>query len=404
MKIYPVCLMLEDRPCLLVGAGTVALKKARRLLAAGARLRVVAPSVRSEFRALAEQGKIELRERAFRPEDADGIFLVTAAANDEKTNAEILRVSRERGAALCSAVDAGWRAGDFMLPAVVESARGNLTFAVSSGGENHRAARAAADALRSGFAEKISGEAERKSAEAAACGNAAAPRERRAGKIVVAGAGVGRGNISLNVVAALRECDVCVHDALIPEEALGFVPAGARKIDVGKRERRHAFPQKEISEMCVRFARQGLRVVRLKGGDPTIFARLREELDAFRAAGVPWEILPGVSAFQAAAAAESLPLTERSRARAVTLVTGRTASGEDDGDFSAPRDGRQIIYMGVRAFPRIAAKLLASGVPAETPVRAVFGCGDAREFSVAGTLDSLVLPETDLPGILFVGF
>lgn len=86
MKIYPVCLMLEDRPCLLVGAGTVALKKARRLLAAGARLRVVAPSVRSEFRALAEQGKIELRERAFRPEDADGIFLVTAAANDEKTD------------------------------------------------------------------------------------------------------------------------------------------------------------------------------------------------------------------------------------------------------------------------------------------------------------------------------
>lgn len=402
MKIYPVCLMLEDRPCLLVGAGTVALKKARRLLAARARLRVVAPRVRSEFRALAKQGKIELRERAFRPEDADGIFLVTAAANDEKTNAEILRVSRERGAALCSAVDAGWRAGDFMLPAVVESARGNLTFAVSSGGENHRAARAAADALRSGFAEKISDEAERKSAEAAA-----APRERRAGKIVVAGAGVGRGNISLNVVAALRECDVCVHDALIPEDALGFVPAQARKIDVGKREHRHAFPQKEISEMCVRFARQGLRVVRLKGGDPTIFARLREELDAFRAAGVSWEILPGVSAFQAAAAAESLPLTERSRARAVTLVTGRTASGEDgdDGDFPAPRDGRQIIYMGIRAFPRIAAKLRASGVPAETPVRAVFGCGDARrEFSVAGTLDSLVLPETDLPGILFVGF
>lgn len=400
MKIYPVCLMLENRPCLLAGAGTVALKKARNLLAAGARLRVVAPRIAAGFRELAAQGRIELRERAFRPEDADGMFLVSAATNDEKTNAEILRSARERGAALVSAVDAGWREGDFILPAVVKSAEGALAFAVSSGGENHRKTRAAADVLREGFAEKIVREAEsRLAGENPPRDGNAAPR----GKIIVAGAGIGRGNVSLNVVAALRECDVCVHDALIPDDVLDFVPANARKIDVGKRDRRHKFPQDEISRMCIGFAKRGLRVVRLKGGDPTIFARLREELDAFRAAGVSWKILPGISAFQAAAAAASLPLTERERFRAVTLAAGRTASGEAE-EFPAECAVRRIIYMGTRAFPKIAANLIADGVPAATPVRAVFDCGGAREFSVAGTLDSLELPETDLPGILFIGF
>lgn len=401
MKIFPVSLLSEGRECLLVGAGTVALKKARKLLAAGARLRVAAPKISPEFRALAAAGKIELREREFLPEDAAGAFLVVAATNDAATNSAVLRAARERGAALVCAADFSWREGDFILPALVETSDGGLSFAVSSGGENHRRTRAAADALRAGAADALAARAD---AILAAEDAAAFPPETPP-PVVIAGAGVGRGNVTLNVVEALRACDVCLHDALIPEDVLGFVRAGAEKIDVGKRRSRHAFPQAEISAMCVAFARNGRRVVRLKGGDPTIFARLREELDALSAAGIPWKILPGVSAFQAAAASESLPLTERARARSLRIVTGTLAAGGDD-DADAPSEdpARQIIYMGVEAFPRIAARLLADGVPAETPVRAVFGCGSARGFSVAGTLAALSLPKTDLPGILFVGY
>ncbi|MGN0834886.1 MAG: siroheme synthase [Candidatus Spyradosoma sp.] len=403
MKIFPVSLLSEGRECLLVGAGTVALKKARKLLAAGARLRVAAPKVAPEFRALAAEGKIELREREFLPEDAEGAFLVVAATNDAATNSAVLRAARERGAALVCASDFSWREGDFILPALVESADGGLNFAVSSGGENHRRTRAAADALRAGAADALASRADAILADEEERAAAGTPPP-----VVIAGAGVGRGNVTLNVVEALRACDVCLHDALIPHDVLGFVRAGAEKIDVGKRRSRHAFSQAEISAMCVAFARSGRRVVRLKGGDPTIFARLREELDALRAAGIAWKILPGVSAFQAAAAGESLPLTERGNARSVRIVTGALAAGgsEIGGAADAPSENpaRQIIYMGVEAFPRIAARLLAEGVPAETPVLAVFGCGGAREFSVSGTLDSLKLPKTDLPGILFVNY
>ena len=424
-KIFPASLLLENRLCVLVGAGTVAAHKAERLLAAGARLRVVAPSAVPALRALAGAGKIELREREFENSDLDGgAFLAVAATGDAAANARIAAAARERKI-LCSAVDAGWSAGDFIWPAVV--ARDGVTVALASGG-NHRKTRVAADIFRSRadefFAELRSREAsdfsEKSGENSGKTAFAGTARERKIFPVIIAGAGVGAGNVTLNVVRALQNCDVCLHDALIPADVLAFVPAAARKIAVGKRCGKHSAAQNEISALAVAFARRGARVVRLKGGDPTIFARLREELEALRAAGIPWKILPGISAFQAAAAAESIPLTTRDSARSVTLATGREASKSEAGTpaensagtpenflrfFAA--DGRTvagtIVYMGVREFPKIAARLLAAGAAGTTPVRTIFGVGDARGFSVAGTLAALELPETDLPGILFLG-
>lgn len=424
-KVFPASLLLENRLCVLVGAGTVAAHKAERLLAAGARLRVVAPSAVPALRALAVAGKIELREREFENSDLDGgAFLAVAATGDAAANARIAAAARERKI-LCSAVDAGWSAGDFIWPAVV--ARDGVTVALASGG-NHRKTRIAADIfrsradeffaeLRSREASDFSGNSGENSGKTAFAGTA---RERKIFPVIIAGTGVGAGNVTLNVVRALQNCDVCLHDALIPADVLAFVPAAARKIAVGKRCGKHSAAQNEISVLAVAFARRGARVVRLKGGDPTIFARLREEIEALRAAGIPWKILPGISAFQAAAAAESIPLTTRDSARSVTLATGREASKNEAGTpagssagtpenflrfFAA--DGRTvagtIVYMGVREFPKIAARLLAAGAAGTTSVRAVFGVGDARGFSVAGTLAALELPETDLPGILFLG-
>lgn len=466
-KIFPASLMLENRRCVLVGAGNVALHKCERLLAAGARLHVVAPHAVPEFRTLAAAGKITLHKRKFdaaRDLDAavpdatdtdavpaqnsdgtdrnsdgtDRVFLVVAATENAALNEKIVAAAQARKI-LCSAVDAGWRRGDFIWPAVV--ARDGMTFTVASGGD-HRKTRAFAEVLR-GAIDRIFAVARArfpeilKNSAAGAEKTASVPAEKSASAgahdsatcsagthgifpIVIAGAGVGAGNVTLAVAEALKNCDVCLHDALIPPDILAFVPATAHKIGVGKRCGKHSAAQSEISAKAVAFARRGFRVVRLKGGDPTIFARLREELDAYRAAGISWKILPGISAFQAAAAEFSMPLTTRGRARSVLLATGRAASSEIPDEISrvappqnasgmpsaagTPRNAAgTIIYMGIREFPKIAARMMADGAAGTTPVRAVFGLGSARAFSVAGTLATLRLPETDLPGILFVG-
>lgn len=474
-KIFPASLMLENRRCVLVGAGNVALHKCERLLAAGARLHVVAPHAVPEFRTLAAAGKITLHKRKFdaaRDLDAavpdatdtaavpaqnsdgtdrnsdgtDRVFLVVAATGNAALNEKIVAAAQARKI-LCSAVDAGWRRGDFIWPAVV--ARDGVTFTVASGGD-HRKTRVFAEILRGAidrifavararFPEILKNSVARaeKTASVPAENSASAGAEKSASAgahdsaaccagthgifpIVIAGAGVGAGNVTLAVAEALKNCDVCLHDALIPPDILAFVPATAHKIGVGKRCGKHSAAQSEISAKAVAFARRGFRVVRLKGGDPTIFARLREELDAYRAAGISWKILPGISAFQAAAAEFSMPLTTRGRARSVSLATGRAASSEIPDEISrvaplqnasgtppatgTPRNAAgTIIYMGIREFPKIAARMMADGAAGTTPVRAVFGLGSARAFSVAGTLATLRLPETDLPGILFVG-
>lgn len=466
-KIFPASLMLENRRCVLVGAGNVALHKCERLLAAGARLHVVAPHAVPEFRTLAAAGKITLHKRKFdaardldaavpdatdtaavpaqnsdgpdRNSDGPGrVFLVVAATGNAALNEKIVAAAQARKI-LCSAVDAGWRRGDFIWPAVV--ARDGMTFTVASGGD-HRKTRVFAEILH-GAIDRIFAVARArfpeilKNSVARAEKTASVPAEKTASAgahdsaaccagthgifpIVIAGAGVGAGNVTLAVAEALKNCDVCLHDALIPPDILAFVPATAHKIGVGKRCGKHSAAQSEISAKAVAFARRGFRVVRLKGGDPTIFARLREELDAYRAAGISWKILPGISAFQAAAAEFSMPLTTRGRARSVLLATGRAASSEIPDEISrvatpqnasgtpsvagTPRNAAgTIIYMGIREFPKIAARMMADGAAGTTPVRAVFGLDSARAFSVAGTLATLRLPETDLPGILFVG-
>lgn len=466
-KIFPASLMLENRRCVLVGAGNVALHKCERLLAAGARLHVVAPHAVPEFRTLAAAGKITLHKRKFdaardlddavpdatdtdavpaqnsdgtdrNSDETDRVFLVVAATGNAALNEKIVAAAQARKI-LCSAVDAGWRRGDFIWPAVV--AHDGMTFTVASGGD-HRKTHAFAEILR-GTIDRIFAAARARFPEilkkSAACAEktASVPAENSASAgtsdsaaccvgthgifpIVIAGAGVGAGNVTLAVAEALKNCDVCLHDALIPPDILAFVPAAAHKIGVGKRCGKHSAAQSEISAKAVAFARGGFRVVRLKGGDPTIFARLREELDAYRAAGISWKILPGISAFQAAAAEFSMPLTTRGRARSVLLATGRAASSEIPDEISrvaspqnasgtpsaagTPRNAAgTIIYMGIREFPKIAARMIADGAAGTTPVRAVFGLGSARAFSVAGTLATLRLPETDLPGILFVG-
>jgi siroheme synthase len=223
--------------------------------------------------------------------------------------------------------------------------------------------------------------------------------------VVFAGSGIGDGNLTQAALAALADCDVCLYDALIPAAALNVLPDDCLKFDVGKRDGAGGGSQADLLEKMLYYARRNRKVVRLQGGDPGIFGRLGEELSSLEHHQLPFGILPGVSSFQAAAAALGRPLTGRGVGRGFVAATFRRAG---DGRVEPPDAGeiRQFplaVYMGARVFPDIARSLLAAGRAPDTPVAAVFDAGGPAEFTVSGRLDELVLPDTGLPGLLLVG-
>ena len=190
------------------------------------------------------------------------------------------------------------------------------------------------------------------------------------GRVVLVGAGPGAPDLlTLRAVSALRAADVVVHDGLIDDGVFAYVRAAAQRVSVAKKRDRHTMQQEDINALLVAFARAGQMVVRLKGGDPFIFGRGGEEVEACRAAGVPVEIIPGVSAALGAAAAAQLPLTHRDYASAVSFVAG-TCKGLDTQDWSnlAGQDRTLVIYMGVTTAEMIADKLIAQGVSPSLPV------------------------------------
>ena len=250
------------------------------------------------------------------------------------------------------------------------------------------------------------------------------PSHPRAGRLVVLGGqrgvrrsgvvwlvGAGPGDPDLLTVKALRllACaDVVVHDRLTPQPILALAGPDARLIDVGKRKARHTLPQDDINALLVGLALDGLTVVRLKGGDPFVFGRGGEELQACRAAGVQCHVVPGVSAALAAAAAAGAPLTHRGLAQAVTFVTGHAASGKDpelDWASLARPNQTVVIYMGLTTAPAIAARLIEAGRAPSTPALVVEKASLPDERRVITTLSALGrdVQGLDGPAILIVG-
>jgi uroporphyrin-III C-methyltransferase len=251
------------------------------------------------------------------------------------------------------------------------------------------------------------------------------PISSRAGRLVALGGasrgadgrgvvwlvGAGPGDPELLTVKALRllrAADVVVHDRLTPQPILDLAGPGARLIDVGKRKSRHTLPQDDINRLLVALALEGLKVVRLKGGDPFVFGRGGEELQACRAAGVECHVVPGVSSGIAAGAMAGAPLTHRGLAQAVTFVTGHAASGsEPDLDWAALAHANQtvVVYMGLSTAAVIAARLIGAGRQASTPVLVVERASLADERRVLTTLARLGADAEGLdgPAILIVG-
>jgi uroporphyrin-III C-methyltransferase len=232
---------------------------------------------------------------------------------------------------------------------------------------------------------------------------------RPGGRVWLVGAGPGDPELlTLKAARVLAGADVILHDGLVSDEILALAPAAARRISVAKRKSRHSYAQDEINRMLVGFAREGLSVVRLKGGDPFIFGRGGEELEACRAAGIDVVVVPGVTAAIAASAAAGAPLTHRGAAQAVTFITAHAANGKlPEFDWAALANPNQTlaVYMGVTAAGPVAAALMAAGRAGSTPALVVENASRADERRIAATLETLDAAVVGLtgPAVLMVG-
>ncbi|MES2896823.1 MAG: uroporphyrinogen-III C-methyltransferase [Pseudomonadota bacterium] len=233
--------------------------------------------------------------------------------------------------------------------------------------------------------------------------------DRAAGTVWLVGAGPGDPELlTIKALKVLQAADVVVHDGLVSDEILDLAPSRARRISVAKRKSRHSYAQDDINRMLVAFAQDGLTVVRLKGGDPFIFGRGGEELEACREAGVACKVVPGVTSALAAAAGAGAPLTHRGSAQAVTFVTGHASTGQVpdlDWDSLAKANQTVVIYMGVSTAAGISGRLIDAGRAASTPALIVENASRADERRIVTTLSGLpeAAAEVAGPALLIVG-
>lgn len=224
--------------------------------------------------------------------------------------------------------------------------------------------------------------------------------------------GAGPGNPELLTIRAahlLQQADALAYDHLVAPEIVALAPAHAERIYVGKERDNHTIPQDQLSLLLVGLAKSGKRVVRLKGGDPYIFGRGGEEAEILAAHGVPFEVVPGVTAAAGVAAYAGIPLTHREHAQACVLVTGHLKDGSANLDWGglARKDQTVVIYMGLQGLPMLCSKLIAHGLPSDWPAAIVQQGTTARQRTVTGTLSTLptlaVAAQLKAPTLIIVG-
>jgi uroporphyrin-III C-methyltransferase/precorrin-2 dehydrogenase/sirohydrochlorin ferrochelatase len=436
MTLLPIFLKLDGRPGLLVGAGTVALEKIGSLLKTGIKLRVVAPQARPEVRQLAAEGKLEWVKREFAPSDLDGNFIVIAATDVPEVNASVYREAVARGIPSNSVDDIP--NCDFFFGSVVS--RGDLQIAISTAGESP----AVAQKLRREIDEQLPEDlspwlaelgklrrevlstqprseerrlllhelAQRHICDSALCSTRHLARTGRevaravAGHVALVGAGPGDPELlTVKAVRLIESADVILHDDLVPLAILGLAPPHAVVDNVGKRCGTKTITQEEINALMIENARAGRSVVRLKSGDPLLFGRATEELAALDEAGIPYEIVPGVSAAFAAAAALGRSLTDREWASHVTFSTGHHAQSHNREALPALEAGTRVVYMPGRDLALLAAEWQAEGLPADLPCAVVSRAAQPDQHVVHTTLGELgsVAPAA-APSLLIAGW
>ena len=414
MSQLPIFLQLEGRTGLIVGAGAVALEKIGTLLKTGIRLRVVAPEAREEIRALATQGKLKWIPRAFTPTDLDGIFIAIAATSTPEVNTAVYEAAVERGI-LCNSVDDIPHC-DFFFGSIVQ--RGPLQVAISTSGESPAFAQRLRREIDAQLPQAIgswltelgaqrreilatlpAGES-RKALLHALANQPITSTQSQEGKVYLVGAGPGDPDLlTLRAARLIQSAQVILHDDLVPEAILSLA-AQAEIINVGKRCGHKNITQEEINALMISHAHSGRTVVRLKSGDPLIFGRAAEEMSALREAGITFEVVPGITAAFAAAAAVPFSLTDRHSASSVIFSTGHHAQSHNDAPLPAKEDATRVVYMPGRDLKLLAAEWLAEGLPANLPCVLVSHAAQPNQQVRCTTLAALGLDlgeEAPLP-------
>ena len=447
MEFLPVFFDIKGKPCAVIGGGAVAARKVAMLLNSGGKVTVVAPELCTTLKQLAEEGAIHHIHSRFAPEHLHEAIIVIAATDDREVNIQVSEVAKNHRLPVNVVDDPDYCS--FIMPSVID--RSPVIVAVSTGGSSPvlaRLLRARLETLIPGaygrlatLAEQFRAKVKQHFAESSqrrifwenifqgpVAEMVFAGREDQASKALLeaiessAGdtrpqgevylVGGGPGNPDLLTFRALRlmqQADVVVYDNLVTPPVLEMTRRDADRIFVGKQRANHAMRQEEINELLVKLAKEGKRVLRLKGGDPFIFGRGGEEIETLSANQIPFQVVPGITAASGVSSYAGIPLTHRDYAQACVFVTGHLKDGSMDLDWDMLARPNQtvVIYMGLLGLPVLCQKLIAHGLTPDTPAAIVQQGTTPSQKVVTGTLSSLPELAADAqlkpPTLIIVG-
>jgi len=424
MDYLPAFHNVRGKLCLVVGGGEIATRKAGVLLEAGATVRVVAPEIEPE---LARQPGVEPIVARFEPQHLEGAMMVIAATNDREVNRQVSELAQSHklpvnvvdDPELCS----------FIMPAILD--RSPLMVAFSSGGgspvltrmmrgkletvipQNYSRLAAFAVRFRELVKEVVSNPPKRRifwenaldgvvaervlagdeeGAEALLKQMLASEDNVLGGEVYLVGAGPGDPDLlTFRALRLMQKADVVVYDNLVSKTIVDMTRRDAQRIFVGKERANHTMRQEEINALLVRLAKEGKRVVRLKGGDPFIFGRGGEEIETLASEGIPFQVVPGITAASGVASYAGIPLTHRDHAQSCLFVTGHLKDGTMNLDWEALARPRQtvVVYMGLHGLDILCAELVRHGMPDTTPIAIVQQGTTLNQRVIVGTLATL---------------
>ncbi|MBD2859262.1 uroporphyrinogen-III C-methyltransferase [Spongiibacter sp. KMU-158] len=435
MDFLPLFTDLKQRHCLVVGGGSVALRKARLLAKAGARVNVVALEIQAELTQLVSDSGGALFQQAYGAERLDNIFLVIAATDDRELNKQVSADCHARNIPVNVVDDP--ELCSFILPAIVD--RSPLMIAISSGGASPVLARLIRSRLESSipsafgrlaslvgsFRDKVKNRfddiEDRRDfweqtlqgpiAEMVFAGKDQTAAEmlqqaidkadvRPGGEVYLIGAGPGDPDLmTFKAMRLLQRADVVLYDRLVAPEIVELSRKDAERVYVGKARANHAVPQNDINQLLVDYALQGKKVARLKGGDPFIFGRGGEEIERLAELHIPFQVVPGITAAAGCASYSGIPLTHRDYAQSVRFVTGHLKDGSLNlpwGELVHPQQ-TVVFYMGLVGLPDICAQLIQHGRAEDTPIALIQQGTTQHQKVVTGTLGTMVSIIADNP-------
>ena len=407
MDFFPIYMELRDRDCLVVGGGKVAARKVALLVSADAKVEIVSPELCDELAQLAADGVVTHTARNFEDSDLDNKTLVIAATNQKDVNKRVSELAHARNLPV-NVVDQP-KLCSFIMPSMID--RSPVQIAISTGGSAPVLARMLRarlesyvpaaygrlaklmDSYRDKVKERFSDVEQRRHfwdnlldgeiAELMFTGqderareyleNALADKDsaEAAGEVYLIGAGPGDPDLlTFRALRLMQLADVVVHDRLVSTQILEMVRRDAERIYVGKERDNHTLTQENINQLLVRLAKEGKRVVRLKGGDPFIFGRGGEEISTLMENGIAFQVVPGITAASGCATYAGIPLTHRDYAQSVVFVTGHLQDGSVDLNWKALAHPNQTIvfYMGLHGVGVMSEQLVKHGLPPSTPV------------------------------------